>query len=44
LVGMGEEDDLGSFLVGDFVFDYFVGSVFESLVVGFLAVDANVPA
>jgi len=38
---MGEENDLGSFLVVDFVFDYFMGAVFAGLVVGFFAVDAG---
>lgn len=39
-VGLGEKNDLGSFLVADFIFDYFVGSVFKDLVVGVFAVDA----
>jgi len=37
LGGVGEEDVLGSILVGDLFFDYFVGSFFESLVVGVFA-------
>jgi hypothetical protein len=30
--------------VGDFVFDYFVGAIFEGLVVGIFAFDAYVSA
>jgi hypothetical protein len=37
LVGMGKENDMGSLLVGDFAFYYFMGSVFENLVVGIFA-------
>jgi len=37
---MGKENDLGPILVGDFVFDNFMGAVFKSLVVVFFAVDA----
>ena len=40
LVGMGKKDDLGPFLVGDFVFDYFMGAVFKGLVVDIFALDA----
>ena len=40
---MGKENCLGSILVGNFVFDYFVGSFFEGLVVGVFAVDASGP-
>ena len=39
---MGKENYLGSFLVGDFVFNYFMGSIFKSLVVGIFAVDVDV--
>ena len=38
----GKENYLGSFLVANFVFNYFVDSFFESLVVGVLAGDAYV--
>ena len=41
---MGQEDYLGPFLVGDFVFDNFVDSFFKSLVVGFSAIDAPISA
>ena len=40
---MGKKNDFGPFLVGDFVFDYFVGAVFEGLVVGISAMDADGP-
>lgn len=31
---MGQEDYLGSILVGDFVFNYFMGALSKSVVVG----------
>lgn len=37
---MDKENSLGPVLVGDFVFDYFMGSVFKSLVVGIFTGDA----
>jgi hypothetical protein len=39
---MGGENDLGPLLVADLFYNYFMGSVFESLVVGILTLDANV--
>jgi hypothetical protein len=39
LVGLGKKDDMGPFLVGDFIFVYFVGAIFKSLVVGLFALD-----
>jgi len=44
LVRVGAEDYLGPLLVGDFIFDNFVDSIFKSLVVGFLANNAGTPA
>jgi hypothetical protein len=40
-VGVGKEGDLGSILVADFVFDYFMGAIFEGLVVGVFAFDVR---
>ena len=37
---MGEKDYMGSILVADFIFGYFMGSFFEGLVVDFFAGDA----
>lgn len=39
---MGKEDYLGSILVGDFDFDYFMGSFFKSMVVGIFTNNADV--
>jgi len=36
---MGKKSGMGPFLVGDFIFCYFMGSFFKSLVVAFFAVD-----
>mgnify|MGYP001582525453 CR=1 FL=1 len=38
---MGNQNNLGSILVGDFIFGYFMGSIFKNLVVGFFAVDVR---
>jgi hypothetical protein len=38
---MGQENFLGSFLVGGFIFDYFMGSFFACLVVGIFTFDAS---
>ena len=40
-MGVGQEDFLGSFLVGDFIFDYFMGSFPTRLVVGVFTLDAS---
>jgi len=37
---VGQENGLGSFLVADFVFGYFVGAFFKGLVVDIFALDA----
>ena len=39
---MGKENDLGPFLVGDFVFDYFVGAFPAHMVVVIFADNASV--
>jgi len=41
-VGMGQKNCLGFFLVGDFIFDYFMGSIPKSMVVGFFANNASI--
>ena len=42
LVGMDKENDLGPLLVADFIFNYFMGAIFEGLVVGVFAFNAPI--
>lgn len=41
-MGLGEENYLGPFLVGDFIADNFMGSLFACLVVGIFTNNAYV--
>jgi hypothetical protein len=41
---MGQENSMGSFLVGNFILDYSLDPVSKSMVVGVFAIDAAVPA